>query len=70
MVVRADRSDIGDFRWAVFGEWSDVVELDAVLVVDWVVVHKTVQDSVTTLLGQHLLLLGISYLTLYNGHTV
>jgi hypothetical protein len=69
MVIFADRPDVGDLGRPILGKRLDVVELDFFVVFDAVVIDEAIQDTVSALLRQDLLLLGIGKLPLQGRHT-
>jgi hypothetical protein len=68
MVVLADRANIGDLGRAAFGKRFDVVELDLIFVVNRMVINKAIQRSISPLLCENRLLLGLSNLPFYRTH--
>jgi hypothetical protein len=68
MVLLADRTNVGDLGRTVLGERFDVMKLDVSLILNRVVSDEAIKHSVSALLCQNLLLLGIGNLSFKGRH--
>jgi hypothetical protein len=69
MVLLANHSNVGDLGRTVLGKRFDVMKLDVSLVLNLVVIDKAIKHSISALLCQNLLLLGIGNLSLDGRHS-
>jgi hypothetical protein len=68
MVIFADRSNVGDFGWAILGKRLYVMKLHIFITLNWMVIDKAIKHPVPALLFKNLLLLGIGNLSLNGSH--
>jgi hypothetical protein len=69
MVFLADSPNVTGLTRTVVGKWLDVMKLDVSFVLNWVVIDKAIKHSISALLCQDLLLLGICNLPFKGSHS-